>query len=284
VSFSFGYLAEVYAGLAGMEGMLPGLAVLLIMFVIWGGIRFLGLFFLVKSDNAKINSSNSIVVGLIISMLCCFMMGMIFEINYVDGNGKVLYTGIQDLEQFIRGSYGLLTVVTIAGFLYFIHGEVSKNMRRASIAVTTIWCLLTLMSTHQRSVESRSLNIPWYAEVEHEIDVLDAKLAATHPSSIYSGQFLAATGMCDFWVAVRAKVGGYNLSNVNAWRYEIMDHCLSSDSTEQVQAYHKLLENKVDVLVASPETKGQLALFARRNNLELPADFKWVYPLRPKAK
>ena len=58
-----------------------------------------------------------------------------------------------------------------------------------------------------------------------------------------------------------------------------MESCLSADSADQVRAFQVLLENQVDVIIASPETKEQIALFAKTNKLELPDEFIWVYPL-----
>ena len=59
-----------------------------------------------------------------------------------------------------------------------------------------------------------------------------------------------------------------------------MDQCLSEDSEIQIEAYQTLLENKVDVIIASPETKVQLERFARTNNLSLAKECDWIYSLK----
>lgn len=62
-----------------------------------------------------------------------------------------------------------------------------------------------------------------------------------------------------------------------------MDQCLSTDSSIQTQAYKTLIDNEVDVIIASPETKDQLALFAKYNKLEFPPG-KWLIQLQPSKR
>ena len=120
----------------------------------------------------------------------------------------------------------------------------------------------------------------WYYEVKEELLSLKPDLASINPSVTYSGQLLVAADLGKFWVTTRRKGGGYSTSNINSWRWEVMDQCISADSSYQMIAYQTLIDNDVDVIIATQDTIEQLQLFAKYNKLELPVGVNWLLPLR----
>ncbi|HIA12455.1 MAG TPA: hypothetical protein EYN69_10355 [Flavobacteriales bacterium] len=282
VTFSFGWILIEYAALLGSKSMWMGLAVISSMMLIWGGIRYLGLFLLVKSDNQD-NNNKIVVLATVISLGASLLMCMIVKILYLDESGAVLYDGTFDIEQFLKCAFGLLGIVTIAGFISIFDQREPRRLFYFSLVLCIVWSGLALASIVKRDIEMTLISTKWYDEVTKEMLALKPKLSVINSSNVYSGQYLTATDLGKFWVSTVGKEGGYNLSTLNSWRWKVMDQCLSTDSSIQTQAYKTLIDNEVDVIIASPETKDQLALFAKYNKLEFPPG-KWLIQLQPSKR
>lgn len=280
VSLKFGWMPLHFANLAGLKGIFPGIAVIAIVFLIWGGIRYVGLYLLLKIMDFKSYINNTIAVAIIMSILLSTLIASSFEILYVNAEGVALYDGTFDLEQFVRGAFGILGVVSIAGFLNFFYSTVDSRLKKALVAVVMMWCTLALVSTLNIRAQITSSDSVWFQQVKLEMLDITPQLTTILPSDEYSGQLLVAADLGAFWVTARGHTGGFSLSNNNSWRHDVMDQCISPDSSDQIQAYQTLIENEVDVLIASPETKDQLALFAKYNKLEFLSG-KWLIQLQP---
>ena len=280
VTLKFGWMPLHFASLADFKGILSGFGVIAAVYLIWGGIRYLGLYLLLKKGNFKSYTNNTIIVAILISICLSTLVASSFEILYVNAEGKTLVDGTFDLEQFVRGAFGILGVVSIAGFINLFYTTVKGRLKKVTVIVVIIWCMLAIVSTlnmHSRITPSDS---SWYREVRLEMGDLRFQLATIFPSNKYPGQLLVAADLGAFWVTARGNTGGFSLSNANSWRHEVMDQCISADTLEQQKAYQILIDNNVDVIIASPETKNQLALFAKYNKLEFPSG-KWLIPLKP---
>jgi len=278
VSFKIGYLPLLFAKYAGFTNILAGYAVLFVMLLFYGGLRYLGLYFLWK--NHSVNLNVTIVTALLLSILAAVLIASSFNIVYLNPAGE-FYDGTMDLDQFVRASFGLMGIIPAAGFILIFYGNSSKRLKQISIGLCICWSGLAFVGmTNEERDDVKPVNTSWYDEVKEEMRTHKPKLSAIHSSSKYSGQQLAADDLGVFWVSTIGKEGGYNLSNKNYWRGKVMDLCLSSDSSIQIQAYQTLIENNVDAIIASPETIKELKLFAKYNKLKQPAGLQWIYPLQ----
>ncbi|HHZ64522.1 MAG TPA: hypothetical protein EYN51_03325 [Flavobacteriales bacterium] len=151
------------------------------------------------------------------------------------------------------------------------------------MALCVGWSGLAVASIVKRDLDMERIHTEWYTEVKKEMLTVKPRLSVINSSNVYSGQYLTASDLGKFWVSTVSKEGGYNLSNANSWRHEVMDQCISSDTLKQQKAYQLLLDNNVNVIIASPETKDQLALFAKYNKLEFPPG-KWLIQLQPSKR
>jgi hypothetical protein len=279
ISLKFGYLFDTYAKLAGFKSLYIGILVVGLLYIIWGSIRFLGIYFLWRKNDESTQIYKFTSISVIVTLLTCTLIPSFLTNKLYDINNKYILDATFDFEQFIRATFLLITITAIFGFVQLL-GDQALKYKKVIIFTLIIWCTLSFSSLVVRSLNQHAQveNCDWVTEVVSELKEAKPALSAMVPSNTYSGQMLVANDLGPFWVSVAIKEGGYNMNNKNSWRWQIIYNCVSDSIAQQKNAYAVLKKEGVSLIIMNPDTKDKLKTFQKNNGIT-ESKFKWLLVL-----
>jgi hypothetical protein len=287
-SFGFGYLPRYFAGLFKISGGGPRVLVIgtlagLALIGLWGAIRWFGIAFLFWGlDRIGLKErGQEAAVATVAALLACSAVATC--LNIVQHRGVALNSQAEttdqgfNLLQFPTAAFFMVSVFGLTGLLGWILSQ-QGVMRRVSISVVGVWCLLAAISLVLANTHApKTIDDNWLKAVLQEIGNSNHGLMAIDPSLSYPGLSITSADVGPFWVAQNH----INKTAAISYRWKVFDDALSGDATRQISACEKLKDEGVDTLIATVETESQIENFSRVCDFQRPAGNRWVWHLIP---
>ena len=246
IEFNPGYYIESFNQLLHTKGYFRGSINMITALIIWGGIRF-GILSISIFKNIKNIPKEIIAIGT--AMLFTILLPLLLRLKLLAPNGAVLQDISFDLEQFLRATFFLLTIVAVI-ILFNIRFKTKKRNQLAIILIS-IYCTLTFTSNAYRFTNKNIIedNNSWRVEVRKECP--KDGLFAMSGNRKYSPQLLAAEGIGPWWFTCkRGDRSGYITTNKNYYRAIIMDKLINNNPEIQLEAMRR---EGVTYIIAHPE-------------------------------
>ena len=145
-TIQYGYLVEYFSKLykrefpVGFKNNLLMLVMVLCTYLVWLGIRCLGLIGLLTAKKPMLKA---FFLGAIFSLFGSTLIALSIRAKYLDSRGNILRDGTFDVEQLIRSSFYIVTIVSAIGLFYYILNSEKKIVRNVvSVVYGVCWHLL----------------------------------------------------------------------------------------------------------------------------------------------
>jgi hypothetical protein len=283
--FKYGYLEERFAAWFG-RGTKGGannmIIILLILFsyLLWLGLRLLGLLALVKS---KVPSLIDFFIGGVCSLACASVLCSFLRIASIDTNGKIILDITFNSEGFVRSSFYILTVISAIGLLYLLFG---KQLKRKTLnllfAITAAWCLLSLSSLMYtaKSYAATCKPLTWYTDNLDQLKTgrYNDGLIVVNPGFAYFGIMLASSDYGKYWSAMDRSEANYNCTTKNQYRWILYKNLLNAPE----EKYLLQMKNEgVKYVIATPYDSAAVSAVERLfpQHIHKLKDATWIYQL-----
>jgi len=281
--FRFGYLTQLFGGWYGRNSTGAGntliiLCLIPITYLLWLGIRLVGLLTLVKAGKPRLSE---LFTGMFTAMLGATILAAFLHMEVAGNDGHLLEDKTFDSEQFIRSAFYIATIVATIGMLHLIYAtQLKKNYLNTLFVVIACWCCLsfTALVYAARAHKKDCGPIAWYDDNYNLLKTgkYDSGLIAINPSLQYFGSMLAASDYGKYWCAVDA--GGYNQSVKNEYRWILFQNLLQ---TPDIKYLDQMKNEGVKYIIATPVDYDKMvsicAAFPQRIHKE--AESKWIFEL-----
>ena len=254
------------------------IALLLILFF---GIRLMFILVGLKGKNRRL------MISLLVSFLFVFVFVNLIRLNIYNAQGKLIQDLSFDLVQFIRGSFILITSISIIPFISIVSAKKSriKNLLKVSLVLWSIPIIISVITKLKESNSYRKVTNEWLADMGKEINEDNTNVLAMISDPMHPGQLLSARELGTWWTnCMRADGTGYVITREHLRRSEMLENLLNKDSTEdQILIIELLKKEGVDCLVATPnnityfEELAAKGLVFRRNNSN------WMFDLMDRS-
>lgn len=279
--FKYGYLAELFSGWYHSAHFNTLVIILLIIFtyLLWLGIRLLGLTSLVRSGNVLMKEYfwGGVMALVVTTVLASFM-----RINTVDAGGVVTADTTFDVQQFIRSGFYVLTMASVVGLAYLLYSGLLKRKLVTILAVVVfVWGGLSASAivafTYFRSAPCVD-DMAWYVENYNLLKSgkLNDGLIAVNPYVASYGVMLASSDAGIFWTAMGRSEGNYNSSNIHAYRWQLFKSML--DSTDE-KHFVQMKSEGVKYIISTPYDSARIkrASAMYPQHLQRMSGTGWVY-------
>jgi hypothetical protein len=278
--FSPFYLEEYFNGLANLSwnttiDIFKGLLVFLITFVIWIGIKFIGIIWLYRENRSY----------LLYPFLLCFFiilfLASTFRINIVNSEGIILHDISYDLMQFFKFYLLGVTLISVAGFLriFMNYRSFSYWKRLLFFATILIYFILSYSSLISMCFPVKQMQEDkWAKDVNYELQQAKPNLCITQPSNDYSGQLVSAYDNVSFYISIDNRIGGVTTTfRGDLSRKKLKQFLSSEDFSQQKEILLFFQQKKVDCIIANPNTEDALNKMVQNKLLSKKSNYKWLY-------
>ena len=281
--FEFGYLVQLFGGWFGRsnKGLSNTLIIMAMMpftYILWMGIRILGLLMLIKSKNHRLNE---LFVGMAFTLWGTSILASFLHMQIMGNDGRLLMDNTFNIDQFIRSGFYIMTIAATIGLLSLIYGGHLKPRLLTGLYIALgLWCTLTLTSLiyAARQHKKDCSPIAWYDENYQLLKAgkCNDGLIVVNPTTQYYGSLLASCDYGRYWSVIDAK--SYNLSIKNEYRWNLFQEMLVDPGEKQLV---QMKNEGVKYLIATPVEAAKIAeistLFPQ--HLHKMKDATWVYEL-----
>jgi len=285
--FSYGYLAAQFAewchkSSTGFINNILIIGIIILTFLLWAGLRLLGLLALARSKNAMLREFS---FAAIITLTGITLFVSFLHMQIKDNYGNLLQDSTFNIQQFIRSAFYILTIVASIGILHLFYSGLYKGVYlRSAIIITTAWCCISFSTTVNNAIQTYRIppcaQLPWYTDNYNRLKAgkYNDGLIAVNPGSQY-GIMLAASDYGKYWTAFdRSGFANYNGSIKNEYRWIVFRSLLAHP---QEQYLDLMKSDGVNYIISTPADTTELlkASIAFPNLLHKVSDDKWVYEL-----
>lgn len=248
-----GYLAEYFSYLAtGSSGSLAtGLLIaFLSIIIIWIGIKYLGLYFILKDKEHRV-----LIFASLGSITGSILLASIFRIYQIDDSGTVFKELSYDLLQFIKASLSLISVIGVVGLMVGFHKIVQRPIKIAYLVFIGIWSAVILISIikneHNKKPDVLVAHNQWVKAVEIDIKRLKTNgLLAMTSSNKNSGLLLTAGDIGPWWSTFSGSEGGVTTTIENNYRQVLIIDFIKTGSLSSLD---QIRSENVEYIIGIPE-------------------------------
>lgn len=280
--FKYGFLAQLFGSWygrkpAGLANNLVILAFILLSYLLWMGLRLVGLCGLIKS---KMPQLSEYVSASIFSLIGATIMASFLRIETLNGKGQVISDNTFNSLGFIRSSFYIISIIATIGILCLVY---ASNLKRVYvnviIAVTAIWCGLSLVSTLKVLWPNEPCPpVAWYYENYNQLKTgrFDDGLIVINPAQSYYGIMLSSSDLGQYWSCVDRSGTSYNASTKNEYRWDMFQNLLQRPSDDLLQ---KMKSDGVKYIITTPVDSAKIANASSQFPLRLEKvqDTRWIY-------
>jgi hypothetical protein len=280
--FKYGFLAELFGSWYGKKpvGLANNIiitALIILSYLLWTGLRLLGLLGMVRSKMPKLAEY---LPACLLSLLGATIMASFLRIETVNSKGQVISDNTFNSLGFIRSSFYFISIVGTIGILYFIYAsDLKRRYVNAIIAVTVIWCGLALMTTAKTMWPNEPCPpVAWYYENYDQLKTgkYNDGLIVINPNKSYYGIMLSSSDLGSYWSCVDRSGTSYNATTKNEYRWDIFKNLLQHPEEQYLL---KMKNEGVKYIITTPVDSQQIArastLFPR--HLQKVKDTRWIY-------
>lgn len=282
--FKFGYITQLFGDLYnrnydGFKNNLIIYGLILFTYLVWMGIRIVGLVALIKS---KLPLLSEFFIGAVISLIGTTTMASFIRMELVGSKGNLLLDGTFNVDQFIRSSFYIITIVGSLGILYLLFsGSWKPTLTKGAFIAVGIWCTLAgvcLIYTCKLLMPADCKEIVWYKEntVELAHGKYNDGLIIINPGLNYYGIMMAASDLGRYWSAMDRQEGNLNSTNRNEYRWHLYKRILEQPTEADLS---QIKSEGVKYIISTPEDSSQLRALsvAFPQRIAKSDEAKWIY-------
>ncbi len=282
--FKFGYVTKLFGDLYnrnsdGFKNNLIIYGLILFTYLVWMGIRIVGLVALIKS---KIPLLNEFFIGAVISLIGTTTMASFIRMELVGSKGNLLLDGTFNVDQFIRSSFYIITIVGSLGILYLLFGAMWKpKVVKGVFIASAVWCTLSvvcLIYTCKLLMPDDCKEIVWYKENTQELKngKYNDGLIIVNPGLNYYGIMMAASDIGKYWSAMDRHEGNLNSTNRNEYRWHLYKRILEQPNETDLA---QIKNEGVKYILSTPEDSAQLRALsvAFPQRITKAGNTGWIY-------
>jgi|GEM_PF-3353675 len=281
-SFTFepGYLINYFGSLAFGEGTggIKGILTMIVVMIIWGGIRWIGFFGLPKhKENFE---RTALLSGLGAGLLVAIAIGCLFKIYSHDLEGNIVDDSSFDILQFARSFFIYLSIFASIGLTaLLLHAWENRVLKLSYFTLAIGWAVIALanFSIRASKVPSQQKQLSWSTEVVKELKQSDFELVMMKSSLQYSGQFLSAHDIGPWYLSIKNREGGCTYSYVNLDKLELLDELMLPSSSPKESTLNFFRSEGIDLLVATPDTKKRFEELEKLGLVHQKSNKSWLY-------
>jgi hypothetical protein len=249
----------------------------LLTLVIWIGAKWM-LFLRTESFN------NQAALSFLIVLLICLSIQVFLKIKSFDYYGRVLDDSSYDLQQFMRSTFIYLDIFALVLFVKLLKSLSKNKVDFRSILI--ILCPATLMSFSIILMvinpffyfpNYQTSNKFWDKQVVLELHKFKNTKKAMVSNYQYSGQFIAAHDINNFYLSVENRNGGYTYNYENRERYNRLKSLINEGNPRTYLT--ELKKNKVKILIATPITIEKFRKLVKKGWLKEVPNTDWLFSL-----
>lgn len=286
LSFKYGFIADYFSEhiklpLNSISSHIKVLAFMLILFILWAGIRSIGILILIFTTKDRNKFLWEFSLGAILTLIFCTAFASFYSVKIVDHHGKFLLDGSFDALQFPRAAFYFVSLAGVTGIVYCFIKIKNKYVLGSIALLSAAWCLITLVNfivTNKTSPYPRSE--PWIQEVRETLQKAGPGLLAVNPKKTYYTVPLAASDAGNFWIAFGRDHAGYNSSLKNGYRQDVFSDLVSGSPDKQRAALQRMKSEKVELLIFTPGEEQCAASLLNRNMIAPIPGSNWVYRVK----
>ena len=282
--FKYGYLTHLFGiwmkrSSVGFINNLIILGLIPVVYLIWIGIRLVGMAYMARSKNRLFIE---FFFGGVFSLLLSTLLASFLHIEIRDDQNRVVIDNTFNVDQFLRSEFFILNILSSIGLLYLLFSaELSLGKRRVLLVGCVVWCGLaatTLLVSGKWSMLSP--RDEWYYENYSVLKSgkLNDGLIAVNPALQYYGIMLASSDLGTYWSAMDQSSGNYNSTKKNKYRWELFSQLLSGKREQELQT---MKQDGVKYIVSTPIDSAQFGALHRAypQLIAKVPDAEWIYRL-----
>ena len=283
VAIRFGFLTNYLTALVlqnthGSSVALMGALLIVILFALWGGWRWLGIAYLLKNRQNRHNkngfeASAGVLLSFLISILVANSLALTARASIsLDATDKSF-----DLLQFPRAAFLLLSVAAPAGIVALTNSLTGRRFAKAILlAATILWCAIGLGSIGSNASWQVSVPNGWLIQARAELAGHPAGLMAIDPTESTPGLLLVASGLGPFWVSQLYPV----VTDSTRSRALLFQALLAPGTQQEARGCGQLRAAGVRIIVATPKSESAIARASGTCPLARAGNDRWVWVLR----
>ncbi len=279
----YGYLTSYFANLyhrsnTGVGNQLLVFLLMVFTYLLWLGVRFVGLLGLVR---VKASKYPDLLFGAIVAMVAASVVALYLRLGSYDVRGVLQRDYTFDVEQFVRSSFYVATVMGSIGLMNIILNAESARLRQVFSGISFFWCLVAALPLLSGAATAVHRQDSWYAD---NLGVLKSGklnngLIAVDPVSPTYGIMLSASDYGAYWTVMGLNKVGYNSVARNAYRWDMYADLMTRPTEALLDSFRA---DNVKYIISVPEDVATLdSLTTRFPQRVVKATYaKWIYELR----
>lgn len=287
--FEYGFMADMFAEWykRSSNGILNNIiivALIICTYLVWLGIKLIGLSALIKSKMPRLRE---IFTGGVLSLVGVSLLASFLHMVITDEHGRVIKDNTFNIDQFIRSDFYILGIVAIIGLLYLLFSAgLKQKYRNVLLTFSAIWCALSLTTlisygkTFYGRWEKPGQHIAWYDDNFSELKTgkYDDGLIVVNPVLPYYGVMLASSDHGKYWSAMDQTGINYNSTVKNKYRWEIFKQLLDSPNENFLI---RLKSEGVKYVITTPEDYSRFVQITASypQYVHKVKETKWIYQL-----
>ena len=284
-----GYLVSYLTGQTGYVATstfllwIRGILIFGALMLLWFNWRLIGLFFF-PAETLAFNRKY-FIIALSISLISCFVLTNTFHIKSFTRQGKEFIDSSFDLMQFFRSYFIIICVLGPVGIFLMLQKQSQnfffKTVKIAVMAWLAFCCFCFAYSKKTKSRPQPVTDTKWSDEVVSELKKTTHKKLFIQSDKLYSGQFISAFEVGNWYLTNVDRDGGYSLSTVNLNKYAAVDSLLSGQVNESsIRFVETMKEDEVDIFVASPQNISRADSLVAKGIFSRVTNTHWLYELK----
>jgi hypothetical protein len=252
------------------KAILLGLAII----VVWIGVKFFLLLTMRKVDRF-------FAMSLLITLLICILIQTVFKIKSFNSAGVAIDDSSFDLQQFTRSTFIYIDIFCLVVFMRSIQRFDHMNYSNVRLPIfflpifySLFCCIMFYRNFYFYFTNYKVIKRSWDTEVVFELRNYRNTKKAMISNWEYSGQFIAAHDVNNFYLTIANRNGGYTYNYSNMANYLDLSDFIESKITKYPLF---LKENGVKLLVATPDTKLFFENLVVKGKVCQIKNTKWLY-------
>jgi hypothetical protein len=253
--------------------LLMAILISIISIGIWIGIKWL---LLIKSTPLV----KKISLSFLITLSFCVFLQTILKIKSFDSIGMVIDDSSYDIQQFMRSAFIYIDIFALLIFYRFLN----NTQRNRTLIYTTV-VLPIAISLFSIFLLSRNIELyfpyyytstsKWNYQVINDLNRYKHSKKAMISDFEYSGQFISAHDIDNFYLCIENRNGGYTYNYSNTKKYQELNYFLKGKFCLEDTKYLK--NEKIKILIATPKNINDFYGLTNRGLIKKVCKTNWLF-------
>jgi hypothetical protein len=227
-------------------------------------------------------NDKKIKIGFIVFVLCfifCLVIESVLRIKSFSINGKLMDDSSFDLLQFTRSAFIYFNIFFLISLIYFTNKTetiIKERLIHLGILSYVFVIIISLFQNQKFYItQNNIIQRNWDKNVELELRKYRETKKAMISDIEFSGQFLAAHDINNWYTSIENRNGGYTYSYDFINRYNRLKNFLVNGKSKIY--LNELRIQKVTILVATPNTKFNYLQLVQKGILKKIPHTEWLF-------